>query len=155
MKTYNKCKAKSKQTRIDLKNKTKLNIANQYLKQKRNNRNYNAKQCKLYFLSDKNIECGATNNITKWSRNINTIKQNIKRFGENKKRNRQKKWHYFCVTWLWSFCYVLWNNHCGKVKVQSCDFAEQFLQVRKHNADNIYRSSVLLVVLFLVLAIWY
>ena len=89
-----KQKVYTKSNRIDLDNETKLKIVNHYLKNKRKDRNYNAKSCKLYFES-KDINCGRSTNINAWSRNINTIKSNMQQYGKHKMRNRARKsWFY-------------------------------------------------------------
>lgn len=77
-------------TRVDLRNDTKLNIASHYLENKQLDRNYNAKECKREFMAD-NVECGRFENIWRWSKNEEGIKENIARFGPQKKRNRERK----------------------------------------------------------------
>ena len=77
--------------RIDTNNETKLKIVKHYLKNKKQDRNFNARLCKLHFENEEEINCGSMRNINNWSRNIKLIKHNIGRFGAKKKRNRQRK----------------------------------------------------------------
>jgi len=45
----------------------------------------------MHFSTKKDVECGGVRNICRWSKEVNLIKDNIKKYGKNKKRNRPKK----------------------------------------------------------------
>ena len=72
-------------------NETKLKIVKYYVKNKKKDKNFNARLCKLHFQNEQDINCGHLRNINNWSRNLKVIKKNIRKFGGKKMRNRERK----------------------------------------------------------------